>query len=94
MKEREPTVLSTPGTKFLPNVGGGQVEEITHDGVAFRSGRQFRTRAPSSQVRWHGAPKDDGDQREVRVVIHQVNDWGERFHLKPRDENSEGREGK
>ena len=51
MKEREPTILSTPSTKFLPNVGGRQVKEITHDGVTFRTGRQFRTRAPSGQAR-------------------------------------------
>ena len=81
MKEKEPTILFTPSTKFLPNVGGRQVKEIAHDRIPFRTGWQARTRAPSSQAHKRDAPKNDGSQREVRVFIYHVNDWGERFHL-------------
>lgn len=38
--ERELTILFTPGTEFLPKVGGRQVKEVTHDRVAFWAGRQ------------------------------------------------------
>ena len=49
MKEREPTILFTPFTEFLPNMGGRQVKKISYDGVAFRTRRQARTRTMSTQ---------------------------------------------
>jgi hypothetical protein len=54
----------------------------------------MRTRAPSSQGHEGGTPNGDGNQREVRMVIYQVDDWGERFHLQPTSGDCERREGR
>ena len=80
-KEKEPTILFTPGTKFLPSMGGRKVKKVAHDGIPFRTGWQARTRASSSQAYKCDAPENGGSQREAGVVIYYVNDWGERFHL-------------
>ena len=43
MKEREPTILSTPGTELLPNMGSVEIKEIAYDRQTFGTRRQMRT---------------------------------------------------
>ena len=81
IKERGPTILFTPCTKFLPNMGGRKVKKVTHDGVPSRARWQTRTRAPSSQTHERDASDNGGGRREARVIIHHVKDWSKYFHL-------------
>jgi len=94
MSKREPTVLSIPCTKLLLNVSSRYVEEITHDGIAFRTRRQVRTRGQSSQAHEGGTPKDHRGQGDVWVVVHHVKDRGDRFHLLASRRDGRGRDGR
>ena len=40
-------------------MGRGQVEEITHDGIAFRAVREVWAGVPSSRARERSTPEDD-----------------------------------